>query len=241
MRTVWVVAHRGASAHAPENTLAAFRRAVELGAAFIETDLHLTRDAKIVAIHDATLERTTNGEGRVKDWTLADLRELDAGSWFAPEFSGERIPTLEEILAFAREADVVFFLEIKAAVYGVEHAVVGALRAAQEAARTVILSFDAASLQVVRKLEPALMTGLLFDDGALAGPAILDRALHVGARQIAPRGDLVTPEFVAAARERELLVVPWTVNEPGWMRQLVAAGVNGIMTDYPDRLRAILK
>ncbi|MGC2313902.1 MAG: glycerophosphodiester phosphodiesterase family protein, partial [Candidatus Acidiferrales bacterium] len=106
----WVIGHRGAPAYAPENTMASFRRAVELGATFIETDLRLSHDAQFVAMHDATLDRTSNGRGLVRDFTLAQLRELDAGSWYGPKFAGEKIPTLEEILAFAREADVVFYL-----------------------------------------------------------------------------------------------------------------------------------
>jgi glycerophosphoryl diester phosphodiesterase len=92
---VLVIAHRGASGHAPENTLASFRRAVSLGATFIETDLQLTRDTRFVAIHDDTVDRTTNGKGRVHDLTLTELRRLDAGSWFGSEFTGERVPTLE--------------------------------------------------------------------------------------------------------------------------------------------------
>ena len=102
MRVPWIIAHRGASGHAPENTLAAFTRAVELGAGFIETDLHLTRDARFVAIHDSTLERTTNGHGAVQDHTLAELRKVDAGLWYDRTYSCERIPTLEEILDFSR-------------------------------------------------------------------------------------------------------------------------------------------
>jgi glycerophosphoryl diester phosphodiesterase len=236
---VWVVAHRGASGHAPENTLAAFRRAVELGANFIETDLHLSRDARFVAIHDATLERTTNGRGPVRALTLAELRELDAGSWFGPQFAGERIPTLEEILEFARQADAVFYLEIKAgAAWGFAHALVGALRDAGESARAVVLSFDPGTLAAVRRLEPASMTGFLFDEPY---PDAVARALRVGARQLAPRGDLVTPELVAEARRANLQVVTWTINEPVHMRALIAAGVNGIMSDYPDRLVAVLR
>ena len=235
---VWVVAHRGASGHAPENTLAAFRRAVELGARFIETDLQLSRDARLVAIHDATLERTTNGRGPVHALTLGQLRELDAGSWFHPRFAGERLPTLEEILAFSREADVVFYLEVKSGgTWGIEHAVVGALRRAQEAAGAVILSFDLATLAAVRRLEPILMTGFLFSRPYADAT---EPAMQVGARQLAPRGDLVTAELVAQARRADLPVVTWTINEPAHMRALMAAGVNGIMTDYPDRLVALL-
>ena len=160
MPNTWVVAHRGASGYAPENTMAAFRRAVELGARFIETDLHLSRDAQLVAIHDNTLDRTTNGHGNVHDLTLAQLRELDAGSWYGPQFAGERIPTIEEIVRFAREADVVFYLEVKAGtVWGVEHALVSALRLAQEAKHAMLLSFDLGVLSNVRRLDPFLKIG----------------------------------------------------------------------------------
>jgi len=99
---VLVIGHRGASGHAPENTLAAFKKAAALGATFVETDLHLSRDAHFVAIHDATVNRTTNGQGAVHDMTLAELRRLDAGSWFGSEFGGERIPMLEELLEFSK-------------------------------------------------------------------------------------------------------------------------------------------
>src|ERR1700723_4351987 len=137
MRAPWIIAHRGASGHAPENTMAAFERAVALGAPFIETDLHLTRDARFVAIHDKTLERTTNGRGNVHDFTLAELRQLDAGMWFDREFMGQRIPTLEEVLKFGKEHDVVFYLEVKyEAAWGMHHALVGALQKEQDAART---------------------------------------------------------------------------------------------------------
>ena len=107
---MWVIAHRGASGVAPENTLAAFRKAVELGAGFIETDLQLSRDARLVGLHDETLDRTTDGQGPVSARTLEELRRLDAGSWFRPSslsrnraFCGERLPTIEEILAFGRD------------------------------------------------------------------------------------------------------------------------------------------
>jgi glycerophosphoryl diester phosphodiesterase len=236
---VLVIAHRGASGYAPENTLAAFKRAIALGATFIETDLQLSRDARFVAIHDDTVNRTSNGHGKVHDLTLADLRKLDAGSWFGSEFTGERIPTLEEILEFSKKHDVVFYLELKpGGSWGGEHALIGALRESDDIARTVVISFDAGILEGLRKIEPTVMTGLLFD-GQIDRP--LEKAVEVGARQLAVRGDLVTPALLADARKKDLQVVCWTVNHPAHMRLLIDAGVDGIMSDYPDRLVAARK
>lgn len=234
-----VIAHRGASGHAPENTLAAFKRAVALGATFIETDLQLTRDSRFVAMHDATVNRTTNGQGKVHDLTMAELRRLDAGSWFGSEFAGERIPTLDDILEFSKKHDVVFYLELKpGGSWGGEHALVGALRESGEIPRSVVISFDADILARLRKIEPTLMTGLLYD-GQIEKP--LEKALEVGARQLAVRGDLVAPSLLKDARKRDLQVVCWTVNHPAHIRMLIAAGVDGIMSDYPDRLVAAQK
>jgi glycerophosphoryl diester phosphodiesterase len=236
---VLVIAHRGASGHAPENTLAAFKRAVGLGAMFIETDLQLTRDSRFVAMHDGTVNRTTNGQGKVHDMTMAELRRLDAGSWFGSEFAGERIPTLDEILEFSKKHDVVFYLELKpGGSWGGEHALVGALRESGEIPRAVVISFDADILARLRQIEPTLMTGLLYD-GQIEEP--LKKALEVGARQLAVRSDLVTPALLKDARKRDLQVVCWTVNHPAHIRMLMAAGVDGIMSDYPDRLVASQK
>lgn len=238
MRKPWVIAHRGASGSAPENTMVAFQRAVELGAEFIETDLHLTRDARFVAIHDATLDRTTNGHGAVRDMTLAQLRELDAGKWFDREFMDERIPTLEQILQFANDRDVVFYLELKYdSAWGMHHALVGALRGVENASRTMVISFDRAQIEAVRKLDPGIMTGFLVD--AVDGDPV-QTTIDVGARQLCPRADLVTPELVKRAHEKDLLVATWTVDNPEDMRRLIDAGVDGVMSNFPDRLRAVV-
>lgn len=239
MRLPWIIAHRGASGHAPENTLAAFERAVQLGATFIEADLHLTRDARFVAIHDSTLERTTNGRGAVHDHTLAELRQLDAGKWFDREFSGEHIPTLEEILDFSLRNDVVFYLELKYDVaWGMHHALVAALRNTESAARTVVISFDPTTLQAVHRLEPSLMTGLLVEDGSVD---FLSVASRIGARQVCPTAKLVTPELVLQAHRADLQLVAWTVDKVDEMRAMMSAGVDGIITDFPDRLRATME
>jgi glycerophosphoryl diester phosphodiesterase len=231
---VLAIAHRGASGYAPENTFAAFRKALAMGAGFIETDLQLSRDARFVAIHDPTVNRTTNGQGAVHDLTLAELRKLDAGAWFGSEFAGERIPTIEEILEFAKKHDIVFYLELKPfGSWGGEHALISALRESGEIARTVVISFDPAILSAVRKIEPTLMTGLLYE-AQITDP--LARAQEIGARQVAVRGDLVTPRLLKEARTRDLQIICWTVNHPAHMRLLLEAGVDGIISDYPDRL-----
>ena len=236
---MFIIGHRGASGHAPENTLAAFKKAIALGATFIETDLQLSRDARFVAIHDDTLDRTTNGQGKVHDQTLAALRRFDAGSWFGSDYTGERIPTLEEILEFSKKNDIVFYLELKpSGSWGGEHALIGALRESGEVARVVVISFDHTILAGLRTIEPTLMTGVLYD-GQLANP--LTTAVDVGARQLVVRGDLVTPAMIGEARKRDLQIVCWTVNHPAHIRLLIAAGVDGIMSDYPDRLVAALK
>lgn len=240
---MWVVAHRGASGHAPENTMAAFGRAVELGARFIETDLRITRDAHVVAIHDATLDRTTTGHGPVYLYTLQEVRALDAGSWFdsrgEASFVGERVPTLDEVIRFAKQRDVMLYLEIKPDdTWGIEHAIVGALKDSGETARVVLLCFDSRLLEAVRRLDGTLMTGYLCDHPA---PDLVRRAADMGARQLLPRAHLATPSLVEKAHNAGLQVVAWTINEPGQMRRLIAAGADGIMTDYPERLVGLLK
>lgn len=239
---MWIIAHRGASGHAPENTLAAFQMAVEMGAQFIETDLQMTRDMRIVAMHDATVNRTTNGRGKISKMSLAEMRGLDAGAWFLSDdgrsFKGERVPMLDEILAFAQKADVPFYLELKPSeTWGMELSVAGALQNSGEICRAVVISFDAGVLLAMRRAAPMVMMGLLAERPT---SQTVVKAVEMGARQVLPKADAVTPELVVAAKGQGLGVVAWTVNEPEEMRALMATGVDGIITDYPDRLKSIL-
>lgn len=240
-RRIWVVAHRGASGEAPENTLAAYRLAAQQGASFIETDLQQTRDGRVVALHDSRLDRTTDGRGPLSRATLEDVRRLDAGSWFGPAWAGERVPTLEEILALARELDVVFYLELKpqrgAPVGWIEQALVGEIHRAGAVESVAVLSFLPEVIARVRALEPALLTALSLN---LSARGAVERAESVGARMLTPRRTLVTRRLVERAHELGLPVVPWTVNEPGEMRRMLALGVDGLITDYPARLVALL-
>ena len=252
-----MIAHRGASGEAPENTMAAFRRAVEAGAKFIETDLQLSQDARLVALHDDMLDRTTNAHGPVSAKKLEELRQLDAGSWFSGKefssdgvsgdesrggpkenFAGQLIPTLDEILAFGREHDIGLYLEMKTpAVSGAELALVAALRASGEIMRGVVLSFDLSQIAKVRRYEPLIVTGYLYDSPV---PDVVRKAVANGSRQLLPRADRVTPELLKEAHASDLKVVTWTVNDPEQAAALVAAGVDGIITDYPREMIALL-
>src|SRR5215471_19656445 len=146
---VWVVGHRGAMGYCPENTLASFERGLELGADWIELDVHLSRDGELIVIHDETLERTTNGHGLVRERSLSELRALDAGD-------GQHIPTLPEVLSFARARATVVDIEIKnAPIYyeGIERAVARAVRDAQMLDNVIVISFDHAAVKRVKEIE----------------------------------------------------------------------------------------
>jgi glycerophosphoryl diester phosphodiesterase len=219
--------------------MAAFRTAVELGARFIETDLQVSSDSRFVAMHDATLDRTTNGKGKVSGHTLNQLQQMDAGWWFDRNFAGERVPTLEEILAFARAEDVVFFLEIKYENAPLMHsALLEVLRKHGDIGRVMILCFDPNTLETLRQLDASTMTGLLVE---AADPDPVGLALKIGARQLCPKADLVGPALIERAHQEDLRVATWTVNKALRMRGAMASGVDGIMTDFPDRLRAVIE
>src|SRR5579871_3258046 len=155
---VWVCGHRGAMGHCPENTMASFERALELGADWIELDVHLSRDEALIVIHDETLDRTTNGHGLVREHTLAELRTLDAGG-------GQTIPTLDEVLAWARERGTIVDIEIKnAPIYyeGIEQRVVSTLDRFAMTEQVIVISFDHAAVKRVKELDGRITTGVLY-------------------------------------------------------------------------------
>jgi glycerophosphoryl diester phosphodiesterase len=234
-----IIAHRGASGHAPENTFSAYRLAIELGSQFIEVDLQESSDGHIVAIHDAVLQRTTNGRGNVAESTLAELRGVDAGRWFDRDFQGQRVPTIEDVLGLTREADIGFYFQIRcpfSAEFG--RSLLQAVRKVDAIARVVVVSSDPTAIEAVRKLDDAAVAGILIE--APRSDA-LEHAALCGARQVCLREDLVTAELVNRAHDAGLLAVAWTVNLPGRMRALLVTGVDRIVTDFPDRLRAIIE
>ncbi|MDQ7857919.1 MAG: glycerophosphodiester phosphodiesterase family protein [Armatimonadota bacterium] len=237
-RRLAVIAHRGASGDAPENTLAAFGRARELGADGVELDVHLSADGEPVVIHDHRLERTTDGRGLVGEQPLAVLRRLDAGRWFGEAFAGQRIPTLDEALATLAGLRVIVELKNGPIYYPRIAARVAAVVRASGHGRVTVSSFDHPALRDVRQAAPELNTAVLF----AARPVDPVRlAWDAGAVLLHPQWAFATADLVAAAHAAGLRVEAWTVDEPDWLRRVMAAGVDGIMTNYPARLLALLR
>ncbi|MDD2201503.1 MAG: glycerophosphodiester phosphodiesterase family protein [Firmicutes bacterium] len=235
-----VVAHRGASGAAPENTMAAFERAVEMGADMIELDVHATKDGHIVVIHDPVLNRTTTGSvrGSVVWFTLEQIKTLDAGSWKGPEFAGEEIPTLHEVLsAFKGRTRVL--IEIKGK--NIEDKVVDVIRETGTEEDVVIQSFDAEAVRRCRQLLPEVPAGVLFSAPLLFGRSsfndkVISTALDVNADFVAVGHRAATPELISAAKENGLEVAVWTVNSSKDMSNMIDVGVDGIITNHPDVL-----
>lgn len=244
-----VVAHRGASAQAPENTMEAFRLGVEAGADAIELDVHLTADGELAVIHDETLDRTTDRTGRVADLTMAAIREADAGATFTRDgdaglpFAGRglRIPSLPEVLDWLPDGvGLVIEIKARAAADAVVAAVAG--HPVREGGRLIVISFDEATIERVRELDPGIRTGYLLVPTQPIGPAMVWATEHGHAGVFPWDGDLgmdplpILAEAHAYGRE----VGCYVVNDPERMRHLAACGLWGFVTDVPGVARAAL-
>lgn len=231
---VWIVGHRGAMGYCPENTLVSFERGLELGADWIELDVHLSKDGALIVIHDETLDRTTNGHGLVRDHTLTQLRSLDAGN-------GQKLLTLDEVLDWARRRDTLLDIEIKnAPVFypGIEDKVVQAIYAAGMVDQLIVISFDHAAVKRVKELEPNIATGVLYACKPTDGGVSLASAAQADA--VLPHWAYVTQEDVSAAHAAGLAVAPWASSDPAVLKGLVHAGVDAIGTNHPDVLKQVL-
>jgi glycerophosphoryl diester phosphodiesterase len=242
-------AHRGAAGLAPENTLAAFRMALDLGADGTEMDLQVTKDGIVVVIHDDTVDRTTDGRGRIGDLTLIEIKRLDAGAKFGPAFRGERIPTLRELIDLVKASGRDRFrlnLEIKFAEgreghpADLEERVLTVLTETNFLDRVITQSFYHPSAAKMKRLVPGIPAGLLV--GQKRQPA--DPVAAVRDHRVdyyAPHHSLVTPELLRTLHQAGVPVVTWTVNDAADMRRLIAIGLgalpgDGMISDYPDRL-----
>ena len=232
-----VIAHRGASSYAPENTFAAFDLALQMGIRHIELDVQLTCDGHIVVIHDDTVDRTTNGSGLVTSLTLAALRELDAGSWFGAKFAGECIPLFDEVLA-RYKGSVHIHTEIKSHSPYLSQRTADLIRMHGMEAQVTITSFQQIRLEEIRVYAPELQTGWLVIE---ATDAIIEQARAMGLTQLCPRADTMTPELVGRLHAEGFVVRAWGVATEALMQQAVKAGADGMTVNFPDKLIAYLK
>src|SRR6266571_5069670 len=240
LRLPSVIGHRGAAAHAPENTLAGLRRAKALGCAWVEFDVRLTGDGALVLCHDPRLDRTTSGTGLVSAKSLAAIRECDAGSWFDPSFAGERVPTLDEGLLLAAELDLGANVEIKSD-RGREYATAAAVAATVERLRgripaVLVSSFLPSALAALRELAPRIPRGVLF---RLIPRGWAELARRLGCTMIGADQRRLRPRQVAAIQAAGYKLTAFTVNDPARANLLFDWGVTSVFSDAPDILRQV--
>ncbi len=229
------IAHRGAAGTRPEHTRPAFARALELGVDMIELDVQLTRDGQLVVVHDRMLGRTLRGEGAVREFDLAALRAMDAGAWFSPAYAGEPVLSLAEVFDITGTR-AALNVEIKSPAAdwdATAAALVALLRARGALAATVVSSFDMGALHALRAHEPKARIGVLWQTADLDNARAAAAAL--GAWSIHPWWGVIDATAVAAAHAQGLALIAWTVNEPADIARLVEMGVDGVISDFPER------
>lgn len=235
-----IFAHRGSSGTHPENTLAAFRAAAALPIDGVEIDVHLTKDGEVVVIHDEKINRTTDGKGYVKDMTLEELKQVDAGSWFSEEWRGERIPTLDEVFEVFEGTSHRLNIEIKSDIFPYDGLVDQVLKLAAKrdlGDRLLLSSFNHEDvLQVCRdtELKSAILTSQIYVD-------VYDYARVIGTKQIHVSLPAAFRRMTTDALIKGATVYVYTVNKLEYVEQLKQIGIHGIFTDYPERMLESLK
>ena len=227
---------------APENTLAAVERALDLGVDLVEIDVHATRDGHVVVLHDATVDRTTDGRGAVRDMTLSEVRKLRAGLWFDPPFPDARVPTLEEVLELTRRR-VLLLVEVKPR--GVSELLVEAIRDLRAMEDIIVQSFHPASVKEVRELERRIPAALLVGRVPVGhtrwrGRSLVKKALQVGANALALSHLAATPSLMDEVHRRAMSLWVWTVDEEIAMQKMIQIGADGVITNHPERLHRLL-
>ncbi len=231
-----IVGHRGAAGLAPENTIPSFEEAKKYDVDFIEMDVRVTRDGYLVVIHDATVDRTTNGSGLVSNMSLDQIKRLDAGSWFSDRYRGAKIPTLAEALEVLSDGDFGIIIELKER--NIEKKTVETIEESGLMDRTIIASFDMDTLANIRNINdniPLLAISVRYND------RIIERILKLGIRILALRKDIINKHVAHKCRIRGIILNAWTVNDVDLALRLVRIGVDIISTDYPNRMCMLRK
>jgi glycerophosphoryl diester phosphodiesterase len=240
---VLVIAHRGFSGTAPENTRIAFKKALDLGVDMIELDVHLSKEGEVVVIHDDTLNRTTNGKGKVAEYTLKELKQLDAGSSSSPPYSGETIPALKEVLQLV-ESRVPLIIELKKGEMGLLTLIDLADRAFREVEKSGMLnqvlfaSFEHSAIERIRERNPHVPVAFISGkDWNFPSEMTGGNPIPI----LSCRARVLNPSNISRAHKQGIKVFAWTLNTEEEMERFVKMGVDGIITDYPDRLIKILQ
>lgn len=230
-KEILVIGHRGASGLAPENTMPSFERALAEGADWVECDVRTTKDERFVIVHDSTLDRTTSGEGRVKDWPLHKIRALDAGSWFHPKYRGEHVPILEEVLDWAKER-MGLILDCKTA----DPKGLALLLKRFVMTKGVVVAFESlAEIRKFRAADPKTPVAL-----TLAKPASLIAVAKAGCQMVDLKSGLWNASYAQKAASLGIGVNVWTVNTEREIQGAAAHEPAGLISDYPDRVRRAL-
>ena len=231
-----IIAHRGASAYAPENTLAAFDKALDLGAADVEFDVHFSADGQVVVIHDDTVDRTTNGSGAVAELTLAQLKSLDAGSWFAAQFSEERIPTLMELLERYKDR-LHLHIEVKGRAEHLSEKTIDLVRDHGWLDSVTIISFQKERLEEARAYAPEIPAGWLARE---VDESMIEQARRLRLAMICPQAGILDRELADRLHQKGFIVMVWGAGDEDVMRRVVEAGADGMTVDFPDKLASFL-
>jgi glycerophosphoryl diester phosphodiesterase len=246
-----LIAHRGASGYAPENTLPALSKAIELGANYLEIDVHQSKDNHIVVIHDFDVERTTNGSGSVKDLTIDEIKKLDAGSWFDPKFAETKIPTLQEVID-AIGANVILIIEVKGGSEdypGIEENIVSIVKQQKVESLVIFKSFSVDVLERFKFLAPDIQRLYVFVlhfsdlnltlDKWIDFTDIYDNPADV--QYFQAHRWFINKSLVEEAHANSIKIIAWNVNTIEEIESMLQLGVDGIETDYPDSLLQYLK
>lgn len=247
---VQVIAHRGASGHAPENTLSAIELAIKMDADMVEIDVHLSKDDSIVVMHDEEVGRTTDGKGKIKDLTYEELRQLDAGSWFSEAYRGERVPTLAEVLRLVdgRKKVLIELKSSKGETYDrLVERVAKTIKQEKAEAWTILQSFDKPYLRDVERMGVGLpVHQLIFGEAGLL-PVYYDDGPRIGKFRPEPYVASVnafylyiTPAYLKKMHSLQKTVFAFTPNDDVKMKKLINMGVDGLITNYPDVARNVL-
>lgn len=242
-----VIAHRGFSGIAPENTLAAFKKALELKVDYIELDIHLTKDNQVVVIHDKTINRTTDGKGKVNELTLEEIKRYDAGSWFSSEYKNEKIPSLEDVMELVN-GKATLFIEVKRGdifYSGIEQLTLDLINKHHARDWCILHSFDD---EIIRNIHHLDKTIPLFKTIELTAP-LADLYINKIMRTkdifhyknmcgLNMNHQVVTHSLVRKLHKKNLQLIVWTVNEPDAIKKMIAAKVDGIISNFPDRVLA---